>query len=105
MVAVVLVFVFAAAVVAFLALVVPRLHNDLGAAALALPGLCTDDGLGTAQVAAGIADDEAAAQRTLRKLAAGGYVEQVPGSRPARWRLTPACRSLIKQPDVRRRRP
>lgn len=82
----------------------PRLRYNLEVAALALPGLRTDDGLRTAEVAGAIADDEPTARRVLQKLADSGYVEQVPGTRPERWRLTAATRSLVDGPDIEQRR-
>src|SRR5687768_4394103 len=52
-----------------------------------LPGLATEDGLKTAEVAAGVGYELPNTYSALQALARNQVVEQVPGKEPQRWRL------------------
>jgi alkylated DNA nucleotide flippase Atl1 len=60
---------------------------------LELPGLTAEDGLKTADVAAGISYDVPNTYTTLQALERSGLVEMIPGATPQRWRLTSRYRT------------
>lgn len=60
---------------------------------LDVPGLATEDGMKTADVAAAIQYEVPNTYSTLQALERAGLVEMVPAAAPQRWRLTPRYRT------------
>ncbi|MGI5215282.1 hypothetical protein [Plantactinospora sp. CA-290183] len=60
---------------------------------LAVPGLGTENGMKTADVAAAISYDGPNTHTSLQALHRAGLVEPVPGVSPQRWRLAPRYRT------------
>lgn len=60
---------------------------------LELPGLATEDGMKTSDVAGGISYEVPNTHSTLQALERAGLVEMVPGASPQRWRLAPRYRA------------
>jgi predicted enzyme related to lactoylglutathione lyase len=61
-----------------------------------LPGLATEDGLKTAEVAAGVDYELPNTYSALQALARNQVVEQVPGKDPQRWRLVRRYRAVSR---------
>lgn len=60
---------------------------------LAVPGLSTENGMKTADIAAAISYDGPNTHTSLQALHKAGLVEPVPGASPQRWRLAPRYRT------------
>jgi alkylated DNA nucleotide flippase Atl1 len=60
---------------------------------LEIPGLATEGGLKTSDVANGIDYEVPNTHSTLQALERNGLVEMVPGSTPQKWRLAPRYRN------------
>ena len=60
---------------------------------LELPGLATEDGIKTSDVANEILYEVPNTHSTLQALERNGLVEMVPGSSPQKWRLAPRYRN------------
>lgn len=72
-----------------------RLRGKNQQAIVALPGVRSEEGMRTVEIAeASSIGDVANTWNTLQALVRSGYIELVPDSNPQRWRLRPPYRAL-----------
>lgn len=72
---------------------IPHARGERQQVTLELPGLQSEAGMKTSEVAAGIQYDDPNTYNTLRALERAGLVELVPDASPQRWRLAPRYRT------------
>jgi alkylated DNA nucleotide flippase Atl1 len=79
--------------VVFTEVEVPQARGERQRMILELPGLQSEAGMRTSEIATGIQYDEPNTYTTLRALERAGMVEMVPSTSPQRWRLAPRYRT------------